>query len=134
MSFQRVCGWIAYPHGLPPMFLPLRIAEGRGRHIFHAGSLQKDSEAALWGDEHAQGSVIASDFYNASAFAVMKDQEIIDLASIELLPLLTPKFKNAKVVVMRCGLSRFCVSVLQAVSQKRPTLGKPSVENDCLCW
>jgi len=67
------------PHGLPSQcFLPaFRIAEGPREHIFHAGmSMQKDSEAALWGDEQPQGSVIASDFYNASAIAMMKDQRV----------------------------------------------------------
>jgi hypothetical protein len=40
--------------------------------------LQKGSERALWGHDQPQGSVIASDFYNASAIAEMNDQEIID--------------------------------------------------------
>jgi len=47
---------MAYPG---QCFLPLRIAEGtREAHFFMLDQLQKDSEAALWGDEQPQGSVI----------------------------------------------------------------------------
>jgi len=45
--FQRVCGWIANIHGLThPCFSRFEIAEGRGKALFHADQLQKDSEAA----------------------------------------------------------------------------------------
>ena len=45
-----------------------------------------------------QGSVIASDFYNASAIAELSDQAIVDCLMQELLPMAVPAFKAARVV------------------------------------
>jgi len=57
MSFQRVCGWIA----ISPMAYPANVfsrfesLKGAGGTFFMLDQLQKDSEAALWGDEQPQG-------------------------------------------------------------------------------
>jgi len=57
--------------------------------------LQKDSEAALWGETTA-GSVIAATF---NKLCICSDEEIkrsLIFSSIELLPIASPEFKNAK--------------------------------------
>jgi uncharacterized protein with NAD-binding domain and iron-sulfur cluster len=86
---------IAYPANVFSRFESLK---GAGGTFFMLDQLQKDWERALWGDDQPQGSVIASDFYNASAIAVMNDQEIIDQLMHTLLPIAHPEFKNAKAV------------------------------------
>ncbi|TWB87345.1 MULTISPECIES: FAD-dependent oxidoreductase [unclassified Synechococcus] len=116
---------MAYPANVFSRFESLK---GAGGTFFMLDQLQKDSEAALWGDEQPQGSVIASDFYNASAIAVMKDQEIIDLLIHELLPIAHPEFKNAKVVDYEVRRYPGSVSLFSPGSfQKRPPL-ETSVE------
>jgi len=60
--------------------------------------LQRESEQALWGDEAPQGSVIASDFYNASAIVELSDQEIVNCLMQDLLPMAHPSFRGARVV------------------------------------
>ena len=49
--------------------------------------LQRQSEPELWGGETPQGSVIASDFYNATAIAELSDQAIVDCLMQDLLPI-----------------------------------------------
>ncbi len=86
---------IAYPANVFSRFESLK---GAGGTFFMLDQLQKDSERALWGDDQPQGSVVASDFYNASAIAMMHDEEIIDRLTHDLLPIAHSGFKNAKVV------------------------------------
>ena len=60
--------------------------------------LQADTLQELWGDQPVQGSVIASDFYNASAIAALSDQAIVNALMQELLPMAQPAFRDAQVV------------------------------------
>jgi uncharacterized protein with NAD-binding domain and iron-sulfur cluster len=86
---------IAYPANVFSRFESLK---GAGGTFFMLDQLQKESQQALWGHDQPQGSVIASDFYNASGIAMMNDQEIIDRLMHDLLPIAHPEFSNAKVV------------------------------------
>ncbi len=86
---------IAYPANVFSRFAAL---QGAGGTFFMLDQLQRDSEQALWGDEPPQGSVVASDFYNAAGIAAMTDQEIMDCLMYHLLPFAHPEFRNAKVV------------------------------------
>jgi uncharacterized protein with NAD-binding domain and iron-sulfur cluster len=86
---------IAYPANVFSRFVAL---QGAGGTFFMLDQLQRDSEQALWGDEPPQGSVVASDFYNAAGIAAMTDQEIMDCLMHQLLPFAHPEFRNAKVV------------------------------------
>ena len=86
---------VADPANVFSRFSALR---GSGATFFMLDQLQKDDEAALWGDQPVQGSVIASDFYNASAIAQLSDQAIVDCLMQELLPVAVPAFKAARVV------------------------------------
>ena len=116
---------IAYPANVFSRFESLR---GAGGTFFMLDQLQKNSERALWGDDQPQGSVIASDFYNASAIAVMNDQEIIDQLMHDLLPITHPEFKNAKVVDYEVRRYPGSVSLFSPGSfRKRPPL-ETSVE------
>ncbi len=115
----------AYPANVFSRFESLK---GAGGTFFMLDQLQKDSERALWGDDQPQGSVIASDFYNASAIAVMNDQEIIDRLMHHLLPIAHPEFKNAKVVDYEVRRYPGSVSLFSPGSfRKRPPL-ETSVE------
>ena len=60
--------------------------------------LQKETESALWGVDQPKGSVIASDFYNATAIAALSDEEIVALLMRELLPVANPAFHTAQVL------------------------------------
>jgi uncharacterized protein with NAD-binding domain and iron-sulfur cluster len=60
--------------------------------------LQQDSLKELWGGLTPQGSVIASDFYNASALAQRSDQELVELLMQQLLPVAHPGFSTASVL------------------------------------
>ncbi|MFN5465550.1 MAG: FAD-dependent oxidoreductase [Cyanobacteriota bacterium] len=86
---------IAYPVNVFSRFESLK---GSGATFFMLDQLHKDAQQALWGDEQPQGSVVASDFYNASAIAGMSDQEIIDRLTRDLLPIAHPEFTHARVV------------------------------------
>jgi uncharacterized protein with NAD-binding domain and iron-sulfur cluster len=97
---------IAYPANVFSRFESLK---GSGGTFFMLDQLHKDAQWALWGDEQPQGSVVASDFYNASAIAVMSDQEIIDRLMRDLLPIAHPEFTNARVV--DCEVRRYPGSV-----------------------
>ncbi|NQV09713.1 MAG: FAD-dependent oxidoreductase [Cyanobacteria bacterium] len=111
---------IAYPANVFSRFKSLK---GAGGTFFMLDQLQKDSEWALWGDDQPQGSVIASDFYNASAIAEMNDQEIIDQLMHNLLPIAHPEFKNAKVVDYEVRRYPGSVSLFSPGSfRKRPPL------------
>jgi uncharacterized protein with NAD-binding domain and iron-sulfur cluster len=116
---------IAYPANVFSRFESLK---GAGGTFFMLDQLQKEWERPLWGDEPPRGSVIASDFYNASSIAVMNDQEIIDRLMHDLLPIAHPEFKYAKVV--DCEVRRYPGSVSHfspGSFRKRPPL-ETSVE------
>ena len=57
---------VADPANVFSRFSALR---GSGATFFMLDQLQQVDEAALWGDQPVQGSVIASDFYNGTAIA-----------------------------------------------------------------
>ncbi len=111
---------IAYPANVFSRFESLN---GAGGTFFMLDQLQKESQRALWGHEQPQGSVVASDFYNASAIAVMNDQEIIDRLMHDLLPIAHPEFKNANVVDYEVRRYPGSVSLFSPGSfSKRPPL------------
>ena len=117
---------IAYPANVFSRFESLK---GSGGTFFMLDQLHKDAQQALWGDEQPQGSVVASDFYNASAIAAMSDQEIIDLLKRELLPIAHPEFTNARVVDSEVRRYPGSVSLFSPGSfRKRPPL-ETSVES-----
>lgn len=117
---------IAYPANVFSRFESLK---GSGGTFFMLDQLHKDAQQALWGDEQPQGSVVASDFYNASAIAAMSDQEIIDLLTRELLPIAHPEFTNARVVDSEVRRYPSSVSLFSPGSfRKRPPL-ETSVES-----
>ena len=72
--------------------------QGSGATFFMLDQLQPDTQQELWGDDPVQGSVVASDFYNATAIAELSDQEIVDCLMQELLPMVQPDFRIAQVV------------------------------------
>ena len=72
--------------------------QGSGATFFMLDQLQPDTQQELWGDDPVQGSVVASDFYNATAIAELSDQEIVDCLMQELLPMVQPDFRTAQVV------------------------------------
>ena len=80
------------------VFSRFRALKGAGATFFMLDQLQKESEQALWGDQAPQGSVIASDFYNASAIVELSDQEIVNCLMQDLLPMAQPAFGDAGVV------------------------------------
>ncbi|WP_186501460.1 FAD-dependent oxidoreductase [Synechococcus sp. A15-60] len=86
---------VADPANVFSRFSALR---GSGATFFMLDQLQQGDQAALWGDQPVQGSVIASDFYNATAIAELSDQAIVDCLMQELLPMAVPAFKAARVV------------------------------------
>ena len=71
--------------------------QGAGATFFMLDQLQNADQAALWGGE-PQGSVVASDFYNATAIAALSDQEIVETLLDELLPEAVPGFRFAQVL------------------------------------
>ena len=72
--------------------------KGAGATFFMLDQLQRETEQELWVDQPVQGSVIASDFYNASAIAALSDQEIVECLMQDLLPMAQPAFRGAVVV------------------------------------
>ena len=72
--------------------------QGSGATFFMLDQLQPDTQQELWGADPVQGSVVASDFYNATAIAELSDQEIVDCLMQELLPMVQPDFRTAQVV------------------------------------
>ena len=111
---------MAYPVNVFSRFESL---EGSGGTFFMLDQLHKDAQQALWGEEQPQGSVVASDFYNASAIAAMSDQEIIDRLMRDLLPIAHPEFTNARVVDSEVRRYPGSVSLFSPGSfRKRPPL------------
>ena len=80
------------------VFSRFSALKGAGATFFMLDQLQHDTKQALWGDQPEQGSVIASDFYNASAIAELSDQEVVDCLMQDLLPMAQPAFREAVVV------------------------------------
>jgi len=72
--------------------------QGAGATFFMLDQLQNADQDALWGGSEPQGSVVASDFYNATAIAALSDQEIVDTLLNELLPQAVPSFRLAQVL------------------------------------
>jgi uncharacterized protein with NAD-binding domain and iron-sulfur cluster len=72
--------------------------QGAGATFFMLDQLQNADQAALWGGGEPQGSVVASDFYNATAIAALSDQEIVETLLDELLPEAVPGFRFAQVL------------------------------------
>ena len=86
---------VADPANVFSCFAALR---GSGATFFMLDQLQKGSEPELWGGADPQGSVVASDFYNASEIATLSDEQIIATLMQELLPQAVPAFRQARVV------------------------------------
>ena len=80
------------------VFSRFEALRGAGATFFMLDQLQKSSERELWGGADPQGSVIASDFYNASAIATLSDGEIVATLMQDLLPQVVPAFRQARVV------------------------------------
>ena len=80
------------------VFSRFTALKGAGATFFMLDQLQAASQKQLWGGETPQGSVIASDFYNASAIAEQSDQQIVDTLMQQLLPQVQPAFRDAQVV------------------------------------
>jgi uncharacterized protein with NAD-binding domain and iron-sulfur cluster len=96
---------------------------GSGATFFMLDQLQKDAESALWGGQTPQGSVIASDFYNASAIAELGDQQIVDCLMQDLLPMAQPAFGDARVLDQEVRRYPGSVSLFSPGSfSKRPPL------------
>ena len=70
--------------------------QGAGATFFMLDQLQNADQDALWAGSEPQGSVVASDFYNATAIASLSDQEIVDTLLHELLPQAVPGFRLAQ--------------------------------------
>jgi len=79
-------------------FYRYEALQGAGGTFFMLDQLQKETESALWGGDQPKGSVIASDFYNATAIAALSDEEIVALLMRELLPVANPAFHTARVL------------------------------------
>ena len=117
---------IAYPANVFSRFDGL---EGSGGTFFMLDQLHRDAQQALWAGEQPQGSVIASDFYNASAIAALSDQEIINRLTKDLLPVAHPAFTDARVVDSEVRRYPGSVSLFSPGSfRKRPPL-ETSVES-----
>ncbi|QNI91859.1 FAD-dependent pyridine nucleotide-disulfide oxidoreductase [Synechococcus sp. BOUM118] len=105
------------------VFSRFAALKGAGATFFMLDQLQADNEQALWGDQAVQGSVIASDFYNASAIAEQSDQEIVDALMQQLLPQVQPAFRHAQVVDQEVRRYPGSVSLFSPGSfQQRPPL------------
>ncbi|CRY92288.1 Possible zeta-carotene desaturase [Synechococcus sp. WH 8103] len=105
------------------VFSRFAALKGAGATFFMLDQLQADNEQALWGDQAMQGSVIASDFYNASAIAEQSDQEIVDALMQQLLPQVQPAFRHAQVVDQEVRRYPGSVSLFSPGSfQQRPPL------------
>jgi len=86
------------PTGAPSnVFGRLEGLRGAGGTFFMLDQLQPD-QAALWGGAEPQGSVLACDFYNASALLGLSDEDVVQLLMRELLPTAIPEFSSANVV------------------------------------
>ena len=105
------------------VFSRFEALRGAGGTFFMLDQLQGETLQELWGNQPVQGSVIASDFYNASAIAELSDQAIVDCLMQELLPLAQPTFREAQVVDQEVRRYPGSVSLFSPGSfQQRPPL------------
>ena len=105
------------------VFSRFEALRGAGGTFFMLDQLQGETLQELWGDQPVQGSVIASDFYNASAIAELSDQAIVDCLMQDLLPLAQPAFRGAQVVDQEVRRYPGSVSLFSPGSfQQRPPL------------
>ena len=105
------------------VFSRFKALQGSGATFFMLDQLQKGAESALWAGQAPQGSVIASDFYNASAIAELSDQQIVDCLMRDLLPMAQPAFAEARVVDQEVRRYPGSVSLFSPGSfSKRPPL------------
>ncbi|AII49760.1 zeta-carotene desaturase [Synechococcus sp. KORDI-52] len=86
---------VADPANVLSRFEALR---GAGATFFMLDQLQNADQDSLWGGSEPQGSVVASDFYNATTIAALRDQEIVDTLLHDLLPQAVPGFRQAQVL------------------------------------
>ena len=111
---------VADPANVFSRFSALR---GAGATFFMLDQLQSDTQRELWGGQTPQGSVVASDFYNAAAIAELSDQEIVDCLMGDLLPMAQPAFGDARVVDQEVRRYPGSVSLFSPGSfSKRPPL------------
>ena len=111
---------VADPANVLSRFGALR---GAGATFFMLDQLQAETQHELWGREPVQGSVIASDFYNATAIAALSDQAIVDCLMQELLPKVQPDFGQVRVVDQEVRRYPGSVSLFSPGSfNKRPPL------------
>ncbi|QNI53902.1 FAD-dependent pyridine nucleotide-disulfide oxidoreductase [Synechococcus sp. BIOS-E4-1] len=105
------------------VFSRFSALQGSGATFFMLDQLQKAAESALWGGQTPQGSVIASDFYNASVIAELSDQQIVDCLMQDLLPMAQPAFGEARVLDQEVRRYPGSVSLFSPGSfSKRPPL------------
>jgi uncharacterized protein with NAD-binding domain and iron-sulfur cluster len=105
------------------VFSRFEALRGAGGTFFMLDQLQGETLQELWGDQPVQGSVIASDFYNASAMAELSDQAIVDCLMQDLLPMAQPAFRGAQVVDQEVRRYQGSVSLFSPGSfQQRPPL------------
>ena len=105
------------------VFSRFEALRGAGGTFFMLDQLQGETLQELWGDQPVQGSVIASDFYNASAIAELSDQAIVNCLMQDLLPLAQPAFRGAQVVDQEVRRYPGSVSLFSPGSfQQRPPL------------
>ena len=111
---------VADPANVFSRFAALR---GAGATFFMLDQLQQGNEELLWGDAEPQGSVVASDFYNATAIAELSDAAIVDTLMQELLPQAVPAFRQAGVLDAEVRRYPGSVSLFSPGSfDKRPPL------------
>ena len=111
---------VADPANVFSRFSALR---GAGATFFMLDQLQGDTQQELWGGQAPQGSVVASDFYNATAIAELSDQEIVDCLMGDLLPMAQPGFRDATVLDQEVRRYPGSVSLFSPGSfSKRPPL------------
>jgi len=97
--------------------------QGSGATFFMLDQLQRDHQTELWAGDPVLGSVVASDFYNATAIAQFSDQAIVDCLMQELLPMVQPAFRQAVVVDQEVRRYPGSVSLFSPGSfQQRPPL------------
>jgi uncharacterized protein with NAD-binding domain and iron-sulfur cluster len=105
------------------VFSRFSALQGSGATFFMLDQMQQESEAELWAGQSPQGSVIASDFYNASAIAELTDKQIVDRLMQDLLPMAQPDFGEARVLDQEVRRYPESVSLFSPGSfSKRPPL------------
>ena len=105
------------------VFSRFATLQGAGATFFMLDQLQNADQDDLWGGVAPQGSVVASDFYNATAIAALSDQEIVNTLLNELLPQVVPGFRQAQALESEVRRYPGSVSLFSPGSfNKRPPL------------